>query len=100
MLMRDQDAVQVLFAFTDGVEAGDEFFAAQAGIDKDARVFGGNECGVAGTTARENADLYYFKLLLVLPLTILNIIGRENNGILQNNFGARVRGEDRIGTMH
>jgi hypothetical protein len=78
MFVRDEDAVQVFFAFANGIEAGDEFFTAEAGIDKDAGAFGGNECGVAGTAARENANLDYLKLLLL----ILTVIGRENNGVL------------------
>jgi hypothetical protein len=78
MFVRDEDAIQILFAFADGIEAGDEFFPAKTGIDKDARAFGGNECRVAGTAARENADFYYWKL----PLSILTVIGRENNGVL------------------
>jgi len=78
MFVRDQDAVEVFFAFADGIEAGDEFFAAEAGIDEDTRAFGGNERGVAGTAARENADLDYLKLLL----SILTVIGGENNGVL------------------
>lgn len=76
--MRDEYAVEIVFAFTDRVETCDEFFAAQASVDEDARAFGGNECGVAGTTARENADLYYRDL----PLSILNILSRENKRIL------------------
>ncbi len=76
--MRDQDTVEVLFAFADGVEASEEFFTAQAGVDKDTRAFGGNECGVAGTATRENADFDYLKLLLL----ILTVIGGENNGVL------------------
>ena len=78
MFVRDEDAVEILFAFADGIEAGEEFFTAQAGVDENAGAFGGNECGVAGTAARENADFYYLELLL----SILTIIGRENNRVL------------------
>jgi hypothetical protein len=57
MLMRDQNGIQVLHRLADRVQAGRGFFTAQPGVNEDARPLGGNEGGVAGTAARENADL-------------------------------------------
>jgi len=55
--MRDQNAVQVVLGLADRVQAGRDFFAAQPSVNDDACALGGNEGGVAGTAARENADL-------------------------------------------
>jgi hypothetical protein len=56
MLMGDQNGIEVLGLFADGIEAGDDVTLAEAGIDQDARPLGAKECGVSRTTASEHTD--------------------------------------------
>ena len=57
VLVRDEDAVEVVLAFPNGGEAGGDLLAAESGIDQKARPGGGDEGRVAGTAAGEDADL-------------------------------------------
>jgi len=57
VFVRDDNAVQAVLGLANRIQAEDEFFAAQTGVDDNACTCGGNEGGVAGTAARENANL-------------------------------------------
>lgn len=57
MLVRDQDAVEVVLALADRAEPRADLFPAQPGVDEEARAFSGNEGGIAGAAAGQNADL-------------------------------------------
>jgi hypothetical protein len=57
MFVRDQDGVQSGQILTDSGQAFRDFAAAQAGIDENARAIRGYQNRVAGTAAREDADL-------------------------------------------
>ena len=54
----DQDGVDGLERFTDRGEAFAQFAHAEAGVDQNARIFGGQEGGVAGTAAGQHAEFY------------------------------------------
>jgi len=57
MFVRDQDGVQSGQIFTYRCQALADFAAAQAGIHQNARAIRGYQHRVAGTAAREDADL-------------------------------------------
>jgi len=49
--MRNQDAIERFDILRDGRQSRLDFLAAQAGIDKDARAFGGDERGIPRAAA-------------------------------------------------
>jgi hypothetical protein len=59
MLVRDQDRIQLFGVFIDEGQAGQNVAPAQPGVDEDARFFGADKGGIAGTAAGENANLNY-----------------------------------------
>ena len=57
MLVRYQNAIELIDGLADAVQTEGDFLPAQARVDKDARTFGRDESGVTRTAACENADL-------------------------------------------
>ena len=57
MLVRNQDGVDIVERFADRRQALAQFPHAQARVDQDARIFGGQERGVSGTAAGQHAEL-------------------------------------------
>ena len=58
MFVRDQDGVDVFEVFADRGQAFAELLHAEPGVDQDARIFGGQQRGVARTAARQHTELY------------------------------------------
>jgi hypothetical protein len=57
VLVSDQDGIERVDVFTDSGQAFGNLAAAEAGIDQDAGAVCGNERGITGAAARENANL-------------------------------------------
>ena len=56
MLVRDQDAVEMLHCFFDGSEAGQCFAFAESGVHKESGTLGLQQGNVAGAAGRQNGD--------------------------------------------
>src|SRR5581483_1281757 len=56
MLVRDDNAVQVLRPRTGAVQASLELAKAQPGVDQNTRFFGSHESGVSRASARQHAE--------------------------------------------
>jgi len=55
--MRNQDAVEPAYIFSDRVKPLGDFAAAQTGIDQQARAIGSDKSSIARTAGGENANL-------------------------------------------
>jgi len=56
MLMRDQDGIDLREVLADQREAPAQLLHTQAGVEQNARAAGGEEGGIAGAAAGENAE--------------------------------------------
>lgn len=56
VFVADEDGVNRIERFTDGIEAGLGFALAQTGIDENARAAGGDESAISRTAAGQNTD--------------------------------------------
>ena len=57
MLVGDQDGVDAVQGFADRGQALAQLQHAEAGVHQDARIFGGQQGGIAGTAAGQHAEL-------------------------------------------
>jgi hypothetical protein len=60
MLVSDQDRGQSFTSDTGGGQSLERLFARKPGIDQQARAFGGNQGGVAGTGGRKYRKFDYW----------------------------------------
>jgi hypothetical protein len=56
MFVRDHDGVETFGRFADFGQPAAQFAQAEPRINQDTRAAGGKPCGVAGTSARQNAE--------------------------------------------
>ena len=73
MLVGDQDGVDGGEVLADGGQPPGEFPHAQPGVHQNARVFGGQQGGVAGTAAGQHAELDDGRLLEIPGTKILKL---------------------------
>ena len=95
VLVRYENAIEVVLALTNGIEPRGDFLTAQPDIDQNPSTLGGDEGRITGTSACKDADLDDSVLL-----TILNFLGAKNNRVLQNDFCGGARCNDNIRAVH
>ena len=63
VFVSDQNSIEGLGGFTDCGETGHRFFAAETGVNEEARMLGPDKNRVSGTARRQHADLQFLVLL-------------------------------------